>query len=140
MLKTICSIVTKVKAAKAARADELTIKYSVVGYNFLTKLVKEGFLFRISILDNYVEGKLDLIGNKGSDLKIRIYLLPDFGFTVIGLGATPGFKRKLSVWQLRKLKQRVPSAKLLLSTRYGLLTDQEALSRNVGGLLLCFLY
>lgn len=128
MLVTISTLISKIKAAYVAKAYFLDVGYSDITRKFVLKLIEEGFVSTCEVFE-YDSQKV-----------LRIGLLPNSGFVGVVMGSTPGFRVFLSLYRLRKLKQRVPSATVLLSTKYGFLTSSEALRRNVGGLLICLIY
>lgn len=129
MLITIPTLIAKIKAAYLAKAYSLDVVYSDIARKFVLKLIEEGFVSTCEVFES-----------KQRKAVLRIVLLPDAGFVGLVNASTSGFRVFLSLSRLRKLKQRVPSATVLLSTKDGFLTSSEALRRNVGGLLICVIY
>lgn len=123
-------LINHINIALSKKMYSITVLMSVKVFRLLKLLHRLGIVSRYFISDN--EGTLKITMTffkfKGSTY-----------FSKIRQISTPSKKHYITYRSLLLVRPALKSSFMILSTSEGLITHKEALSRKVGGLMLCFI-
>lgn len=124
----IADMLTILRNASRAKKDAAEVRNSTVSENILSILKKEGFIANYKIIKDNKQGK------------IRIYLkyLKNGTPSILGLKriSKPGLRVYRKADDVPKVYSGLGIA--IVSTSKGMLTDNEARDKKVGGEVICY--
>jgi len=127
---SVANLLTKIRNASRARHPTVDVPASKLIERVLTILKQEGFIRNFKPVGQAPKPRL------------RIYLkyAPDKSPAVTGLVAvsTPGSRRYCGADELPRVLGGL--GRVILTTSNGVMTDQEARRRKVGGEVLCYVW
>ncbi len=132
MTDPIADMLTRIRNAKQARKDQVTIPASNLKIGIVQILKEEGYLKKYKVIRS--------AKNKQGVLKLNLRFDDETQCVIEGLKrvSTPG--RRVYVGHEHDMKSHGGIGILVLSTSQGIMTDKEARRRKIGGEVLCSIW
>jgi small subunit ribosomal protein S8 len=132
MTDPIADLLTRIRNARHARKEQLTVPASNLKIGIAQILKEEGYLKKYKVIRS--------AKNKQGVLKLTLRYDEDAQCIIEGLArvSTPG--RRIYVGHDHHLKSYGGIGMFVLSTSQGIMTDREARRRRIGGEVLCSIW
>lgn len=132
MTDPIADLLTRIRNARQARKEQLTVPASNIKIGIAQIMKEEGYLKKYKVIRS--------AKNKQGILKLTLRFGEDAQCVIEGLArvSTPG--RRVYVGHDHHLKSHGGMGIFILSTSQGIMTDKEARRRRIGGEVLCSIW
>jgi small subunit ribosomal protein S8 len=127
MTDTIADLLTRLRNAQSARKETVVIPYSKLKEQVLIKLKEHGFVSEYKVVKGESFDNLEAILDLDRNYPVT--------FTRI---SKPGQRIYKAAKELRTVKNGLGIE--ILSTSQGVITNEEAKAKNIGGEVLCLIY
>lgn len=125
----ISDMLTRIRNAISVHKNEVFVPYSKIKHSIADVLVKNGFIESVEHIEDGIDSMIKItITADGHNAKI----------TEISRMSKPGRRLYASADKLPKVKQG--RGLVIVSTPKGLMTDQDARKKRLGGELICKVY
>lgn len=132
MTDPIADMLTRIRNARQARKEALSIPASNLKIGIAQILKEEGYIKKYKVIRS--------AKNKQGLLKVTLRFGDDDACVIEGLERVSRPGRRVYVGHDHHLKSRGGMGILILSTSQGLMTDKEAKKRRIGGEVLCSIW
>jgi small subunit ribosomal protein S8 len=129
MTDPIADMLTRIRNARQARKDQVTIPASNLKIGIVQILKEEGYIKKYKVIRS--------AKNKQGVLKLTLRFDDETQCTIEGLSRTSTPGRRVYVNRDHNLKSHGGVGIFILSTSQGIMTDKEARFRGIGGEVLC---
>ncbi len=129
MTDPIADMLTRIRNARHARKEQVTIPSSNLKIGIAQVLKEEGYIKKYKVIRS--------ARNKQGVLKVTLKADDDGRCLIDGLARVSKPGRRVYVGREHHIKSRGGMGMLVLSTSQGIMTDGEAKRRNIGGEVLC---
>jgi small subunit ribosomal protein S8 len=129
MTDPIADMLTRIRNARQARKDQVTIPASNLKIGVVQILKEEGYIKKYKVIRS--------AKNKQGVLKLTLRFDDETQCTIEGLARTSRPGRRVYVGKEHNLTSHGGVGMLVLSTSQGVMTDKEARRRGIGGEVLC---
>ncbi|MFH0960041.1 MAG: 30S ribosomal protein S8 [Pseudomonadota bacterium] len=129
MTDPIADMLTRIRNARQARKDQVTIPASNLKIGVVQILKEEGYIKKYKVIRS--------AKNKQGVLKLTLRFDDETQCTIEGLARTSTPGRRVYVGKSHNLKSHGGVGILILTTSQGVMTDKEAQRRGIGGEVLC---
>jgi small subunit ribosomal protein S8 len=132
MTDPIADLLTRIRNARQARKEQLTVPASNLKIGIAQIMKEEGYLKKYKVIRS--------AKNKQGILKLTLRFDETNQCVIEGLArvSTPG--RRVYVGHDHHIKSHGGIGMLILSTSQGIMTDREARRRRIGGEVLCSIW
>ena len=132
MTDPIADMLTRIRNARQARKEAVSIPASNVKIGIAQILKEEGYIKKYKVIRS--------AKNKQGLLKVTLRYDEENQCVLEGLRRVSRPGRRVYVSQDHNIKSRGGMGMLILSTSQGLMTDREAKNRGIGGEVLCSIW
>lgn len=129
MTDPIADMLTRIRNARQARKDQVTIPASNLKIGVVQTLKEEGYIKKYKVIRS--------AKNKQGVLKLTLRFDDETQCTIEGLARTSTPGRRVYVGKDHNLKSHGGVGIMILTTSQGVMTDKEARRRGIGGEVLC---
>ena len=127
---TIADMLTRIRNANQMRYPQVSVPASNLKVSLAKILKDEGFIEDYKVVDDNVQGTIELTLKYGQN-KERV-------ITGLKRISKPGLKVYASHNEIPKVLNGLGIA--IISTSHGIMTDKEARKQNLGGEVLCYIW
>ncbi len=127
MTDTIADLLTRLRNAQSARKNDVIIPYSKLKEQVLVKLKEFGFVANYKVIK----------GESFDNLEVSLDLDRNYPVTFTRI-SKPGQRIYKGSKDLKTIKNGLGIE--ILSTSQGVITNEEARAKNIGGEVLCLIY
>ena len=132
MTDPIADMLTRIRNARAARKEQVTIPASNLKIGIAQIMKDEGYIKKYKVIRS--------TKNKSGVLKITLRFDEETQCVIEGLQRVSRPGRRVYVGQEHNIKAHGGVGILILTTSQGIMTDTEARRRHIGGEVLCSLW
>lgn len=132
MTDPIADMLTRIRNARAARKEQVTIPASNLKIGIAQIMKDEGYIKKYKVIRS--------TKNKSGVLKITLRFDEETQCVIEGLQRVSRPGRRVYVGQEHDIKSHGGVGILILTTSQGIMTDAEARRRHIGGEVLCSLW
>ena len=132
MTDPIADMLTRIRNAKKARKEQVTIPASNLKIGIAQILKEEGYIRKYKVIRS--------AKNKQGLVKVTLRFDDNNDCVIEGLSRVSRPGKRVYVGNDHNLKSHGGMGVLILSTSQGLMTDAEAKRRNIGGEVLCSIW
>ena len=132
MTDPIADMLTRIRNAKKARKEQVTIPASNLKIGIAQILKEEGYIRKYKVIRS--------AKNKQGLVKVTLRFDDNNDCVIEGLSRVSRPGKRVYVGNDHDLKSHGGMGVLILSTSQGLMTDAEAKRRNIGGEVLCSIW
>ncbi|MBM4328546.1 MAG: 30S ribosomal protein S8 [Deltaproteobacteria bacterium] len=129
MTDPVADMLTRIRNARHARKEQVTIPASNLKIGIAQILKEEGYIRKYKVIRS--------AKNKQGVLKVTLRYDDTDECSIEGLAKVSRPGRRVYVGQDHHMKSHGGVGILIISTSQGLMTDQEAARRRIGGEVLC---
>jgi small subunit ribosomal protein S8 len=129
MTDPIADMLTRIRNARQARKEQVTVPASNLKIGVAQILKEEGYVKKYKVIRS--------TKNKQGVLKLTLRFDDETQCVIEGLARVSKPGRRVYVGQDHNLKSHGGVGILVLSTSQGIMTDKEARRRRIGGEVLC---
>ena len=127
---TIADMLTRIRNANGMRYKEVSVPASNLKVNLAKILKEEGFIEDYKVVNDNVQGTIELTLKYGQN-KERV-------ITGLKRISKPGLRVYAKAGEVPKVLNGLGIA--VISTSHGVMTDKEARKQNLGGEVLCYIW
>ena len=127
---TIADMLTRIRNANQMRYQEVSVPASNLKVSLAKILKEEGFIEDFKLVDDNVQGTIELTLKYGQN-KERV-------ITGLKRISKPGLRVYAKAGEVPKVLNGLGIA--VISTSHGVMTDKEARKENLGGEVLCYIW
>ena len=127
---TIADMLTRIRNANQMRYQEVSVPASNLKVSLAKILKEEGFIEDYKVVDDNVQGTIELTLKYGQN-KERV-------ITGLKRISKPGLRVYAKAGEVPKVLNGLGIA--VISTSHGVMTDKEARKENLGGEVLCYIW
>ncbi len=132
MTDPLADMLTRIRNARQAGKDQVNIPASKLKIGVAQILREEGYIRKYKVIRS--------AKNKQGILKLSLRYGPENQCVIDGLSRVSKPGRRVYVGHDHALKSRGGMGLLIISTSRGIMTDQEARRRRIGGEVLCSIW